>query len=380
MPFIRQDFARMRSDEYPIRLWTVAIFIFAVLPLLKKREIGRLLIGNEFDTTRKLSHKGITHYDGLYDQGRYFDNALSRYYLRKGWNISQFSILRSLSELLIMKILVNRYPDLQRHQISCHAAHKEGDRMVPCGNCEKCRRIMCMMIALDADPTNCGYKPEAIESALKSLSPQSLHQESASVRHLIWILSRKKKRLPIKGAFKNIKPKPEVLKLRFDPEHSPMEMFPTDLRLKLFRLCLEYADGAVHRQNREWVSFNPLSVSDLHKLYPFEMSPEVPLKSDSSFTEGNTERILWGELTWPEAEEQLKRLILHCCRWVRSSSTARICRWTRMHSMRVTLRSGWLKRAANQGRWYCLWFLTACPIPTTIFPEPSASITIPCRN
>jgi hypothetical protein len=36
MPFVRNDFANVRSDEYPIRLWTVAVFLFAALPLLRK--------------------------------------------------------------------------------------------------------------------------------------------------------------------------------------------------------------------------------------------------------------------------------------------------------------------------------------------------------
>ena len=138
MPFIRKDFANIRSDEYPIRLWTVAVFLFGVLPLLRKRGIGRLLIGDEYDTSVRKTVNGIPHYDGLYDQSLYFDHALSRYFMRKGWNISQFSILRPLSELLIEKILVERYPDLWRQQTSCHATHKEGERVYPCGHCEKC--------------------------------------------------------------------------------------------------------------------------------------------------------------------------------------------------------------------------------------------------
>ena len=32
LPFIRPDHARIRSDEYPIRLWTVAVFLFGALP------------------------------------------------------------------------------------------------------------------------------------------------------------------------------------------------------------------------------------------------------------------------------------------------------------------------------------------------------------
>ena len=46
-PFIRGDFAEIRSDQYPIRLWTVAVFLFGALPLLRKRRIGRLPIMTE---------------------------------------------------------------------------------------------------------------------------------------------------------------------------------------------------------------------------------------------------------------------------------------------------------------------------------------------
>ncbi len=162
MPFIRPDFHNIRSDEYAIRLWTVAVFSFGALPLIRKRGLSRLLIGDEFDTTRRCSHKGIMHYDGLYDQSLYFDQALSRYYSRKGWHLQQFSILRPLSELMIQKILALRYPGLQQHQVSCHATHKEVDRIYPCGQCEKCRRIVGMLKAMGIDPACCGYKEKHV--------------------------------------------------------------------------------------------------------------------------------------------------------------------------------------------------------------------------
>ena len=97
MPFIREDFANVRADIYPIRLWTVAVFLFGALPVVRQRNIGNLLVGDEYDTTIKANHQGITHYSGLYDQSKYFDNALTRYFTKKGWNIYQYSALRSLS-------------------------------------------------------------------------------------------------------------------------------------------------------------------------------------------------------------------------------------------------------------------------------------------
>jgi hypothetical protein len=243
MPFIRKDFAHIRSDEYPIRLWTVAVFLFGVLPLLRKRGIGRLLIGDEYDTTVRKTTHGIPHYDGLYDQSIYFDHALSRYFMRKGWNISQFSVLRPLSELLIEKILVERYPDLQRQQTSCHATHKEGERVYPCGQCEKCRRIVAMLEAIGADPVQCGYSPSRIQDCLEKLPHKRVSQEAAGARHLFFLLAQKglidsKELLP-----KAIQEHPEILKLRFDSKSSPINSIPTDLRKPLFRIFLKHAAG-----------------------------------------------------------------------------------------------------------------------------------------
>ena len=284
LPFVRRDFERMRSDEYPVRLWTVAVFVFGALPILKKRGIGRLLIGDEFDTTNRVSHRGITHYDGLYDQGRYFDNAMTRYFYHKAWGISQFSVLRPLSELLVEKILVERYPDLQQHQVSCHAAHKHGDRVRPCGRCEKCRRIVGMLMALGADPAKCGYTPEQINHCLKHLSEEGIHQETEGVKHLGHLLKAKGLITGSKlGSVRAIQ-RPEIMKLRFDSEKSPAEDIPVDLREHLYRLYLEHADGAVKRNGRIWIDFDPFSDKALKRPYPFEAPHAVPFRRSKNLT------------------------------------------------------------------------------------------------
>lgn len=273
MPFIRKDYNSIRSDEYAIRLWTVAVFSFGALPLMRKRGIGRLLIGDEFDTTRRTNHHGITHYDGLYDQSRYFDHALSRYYLRKGWNINQFSILRPLSELMIQKILVQRYPHLQKHQVSCHAAHKEDGRIRPCGQCEKCRRIQGMLMALDADPANCGYNESQVQKSLENFTSQHFNQESSCVHQLTFMLAEKKL-VKIPSSFKKfINGSAKVLKLRFDPQCSPINGIPMDLRVPLYQIYLEYTNGAVQRVKRQWKTIAPLSDISLYQSYPFEITP-----------------------------------------------------------------------------------------------------------
>ena len=310
LPFVRKDFERLRSDEYPIRLWTVAVFLFGALPLLKKRGIGRLIIGDEFDTTRRVSHKGITHYDGLYDQSRYFDDALSRYFHRKRWGVSQFSILRSLSELLIEKILIERYPEIQRHQVSCHAAHKEDDRVHPCGRCEKCRRIVGMLLALNGDPAHCGYSQEQVEQCLKSLSLKGIHQEAEAMQHLAALLVKKGLiREPSIGSA-GARSRPEIMKLRFDPEKSPLEVMPLDLREPLYRIYMQYADGAVKKRGRVWIAFNPLMDPAMKRPYIFEsIEPISDFESSPTYgSRGLSGHHILGELTWPEAEKRIKEV------------------------------------------------------------------------
>ena len=293
LPFLRQDFSNLRSDEYPIRLWTVAVFLFGSLPLIKKRGIGRLLIGDEFDTTNHTQTEGISHYDGLYDQSRHFDHAMSRYFLKKGWAVNQFSILRPLSEMLIEKILVKRYPHLFRHQISCHAAHKKEEKIRPCGKCEKCRRIVSMLTVLDADPKICGYTEEQIEQILKNIKAENIHQEEAGIQQLLFMLKEK-------GIIedKNYKEHSEILHLRFDSEHSPFNFVPVDLRVLLYRIYLQYAQGALRKSKKQWKKFDPTSYPDtLQMPYPFDLEQQ---KTDSK--RSSKENYLWGEMTWKEAE------------------------------------------------------------------------------
>ena len=254
LPFIRENFSSIRSDMYPIRLWTVAVFLFGVLPIARKGGIGNILIGDEYDTTVKGNLMGISHYNGLYDQSKYFDNAMTRYYRSKKWDIHQFSILRSLSELLIMKVLIKRYPELQKHQVSCHAAHAVDGRMFPCGRCEKCRRIIGMIKALDENPERCGFSNVQVAQGLKALEAHSVKQIGSDASHLYYLLLSKHLIRPNGFTLKLAREHAEIMKLRFDKERSSLEDMPKYIRKPLFDILTQYADGAVKRENLRWVA------------------------------------------------------------------------------------------------------------------------------
>jgi len=306
LPFVRPDYGRIRADIYPVRLWTVAVFLFGALPLMRARGVGRLVIGDEYDTSTRVTRDGITHYEGLYDQSRWFDNQLTRYFHRKGWRVSQFSVLRQLSELLIEKILAERYPDLLRQQMSCHAAHLEGERACPCGRCEKCRRIVGMLVALGADPAECGYTNVQVTRCLEELRTMSVKQESAGADQLRAMLAAR----GVVPPSAKVREHPEILQVRVDPERSPLDGFPSDLRRPLLRIFLEHAHGAVRRRGRVWTTLDPLSDPVLLRPYRFE-APSAGAPALSSRGRSGAKRpYVLGELTWPEAQTRLKEVDL----------------------------------------------------------------------
>jgi hypothetical protein len=226
--------------------------LFGVLPIARKKGIGNVLIGDEYDTTVKANTGGISHYSALYDQSKYFDNAMTRYYRSKGWKIYQYSILRSLSELLIMKVLIKRYPELQEQQVSCHAAHEVDGRMYPCGKCEKCRRIIGMVKVLDENPERCGYNEEQIANGLKQLASKSVKQLGSDASHLFYLLYKKDLVEHNEFTTKTAKEHPEIVKLRFDQERSNLEDMPMHLRKPMFGIFSQYTEGAVKRINNRW--------------------------------------------------------------------------------------------------------------------------------
>lgn len=307
LPLVRPDYHRIRADDYPIRLWTVAVFLFGALPVMRHRGIARIVIGDEYDTTRSVKHQGIPHYDGLYDQSRFFDNALSLYYRRKGWGVSQFSLLRPLSELLVEQVLVERYPELQRHQVSCHAATVKGEAALPCGKCEKCRRVVAMLSAVGGDPMRCGYSPAQVETCLAAAAEKGLHQESAGERQLMWLLAEQGRIPATKAAIgssrKERGPNPEIQALRFDDRRAPIQSIPSALRRPLYGMLLEHADGAVRRSGRKWMPFDLINDPSLARPYRFEAAEA---EDDDGGTRPATAArdYLLAELTWPEAERR----------------------------------------------------------------------------
>jgi creatinine amidohydrolase/Fe(II)-dependent formamide hydrolase-like protein len=309
LDFVRQDFARVRADFYPIRLWTVAVFVFGALPILASRRAGRLLIGDEYDTTQVGKRQGVTHYHGLFDQSLYFDQLLTRFFRDKGLAIEQTSLLRNCSELLVEKVLAERFPELIALQVSCHATHVEGDRVLPCGACEKCRRVVVMARALGLSPRILGYTPEQVAKIMSHLGSEELHQEKPAAAHAAYLLAKRGELAG--GSIGGVRPArhPEVLCLRVDPARSPLTLIPADLRRPVVDLLGEHAGGLVRKVGRAWEPAPappPAGRGDARKASPpapkrRRTAPPQPPAPPAELSE-----ILVAHMTWEEARDRFR--------------------------------------------------------------------------
>jgi hypothetical protein len=67
--------------------------------------------------------------------------------------------------------------------------------------------------------------------------------------------------------------KPEIMHLRFDEDHAPMDWIPADLRRKLIPIYAKYTQGALKKTEEKWHLFDPLTDPEFEKPYQYEVNP-----------------------------------------------------------------------------------------------------------
>jgi len=77
---------------------------------------------------------------------------------------------------------------------------------------------------------------------------------------------------------------------------------PRSLRAPLFEILMEHADGAVEKQGRNWVRFNPLTTEAISKPHAFDR----PEKSQPGQDYPHAARI--GPLNWPQAKRRFEEV------------------------------------------------------------------------
>lgn len=132
-------------------------FLFLGLPLVYHYGCKYILFGNEYSCDSSyVNEQGYTCFP-VYDQSTYWMREMNQMLsiLTSGL-VGAFSLVQPLQELAVAKVLYQRYPNLARYQMSCHADNLYAAENRWCGHCSKCARCYVFMKGLGFDPVLVG--------------------------------------------------------------------------------------------------------------------------------------------------------------------------------------------------------------------------------
>ncbi|MEM0024921.1 MAG: hypothetical protein QXF90_09650 [Thermofilaceae archaeon] len=251
MRILVPDFQRRSREIYPIRLFWFEHYAFASLPLAIKHRVGSICFGNEFDdfTGVQLEHKGIRHYCAAYDQSQEFEKFMTSWFAERGFQLKQWSPIRSITKLVVTRVLSRRYPWLFKLAMSCHSPVYRGGRLAPCGRCFKCTGVTLFLLAAGVDPEVLGYdewSPADLARRIRERKyriGESELEHSAYLANKIWGLN-----LP------RATPHPWVEMMLFDELSSHPDAIPyCGVREKVFDILEQYTTGYAWLKGGEWV-------------------------------------------------------------------------------------------------------------------------------
>jgi hypothetical protein len=254
MRIIRRDHRRIWADTYPIRLCIFPFYVFLLLPIFAKRRIGNILIGSEFDDPRTPPYfAGIRHFFGVYDQMQDFDARMERWLSERMPGMRQWSAVRSISGLIVEKILTSRYPELARFQRSCHSCRFNRSDLLPCGKCSKCQGILLFLMANKVDPSIMGYDHEDVTALPTRIAEGNLRLDEDEKNYALFL----------SGLSPNVNDweTGHIETIHFHKQTSDLQLLPAHFRSKIIGILARYTKGYAILQDGSWVGV--LKLSDL---------------------------------------------------------------------------------------------------------------------
>jgi len=132
-------------------------FCFISLPLAYNHKAKYILLGNQKDMDFSFFQDN-THYFPSYDQSTENETKQNKMISKfTDNNVAVHSLIKPLTNISIVKILFERFPEIAKHEFSCDClTHSNEDRW--CYSCNKCARLSLLMLANKIDPKAAGFE------------------------------------------------------------------------------------------------------------------------------------------------------------------------------------------------------------------------------
>jgi len=255
MRIIRKDHRKIWADTYPIRLCIFPVYVFLLLPIFAKRKIGNILIGSEFDDPRMSSYfAGIRHFFGVYDQTQDFDVRMEQWFSKRMPGMRQWSAVRTISGMIVERILTSRYPELARLQRSCHSCRFNHGALLPCGKCSKCQGVLLFLLANNVAPSIMGYSEEDVSALPARIAEGNLRLDEDEKNYALFLA----KLLP------NLNQETlHIETIHLNKPTSDLQLLPARFRSPILEILMKYTKGFSKLKGESWVAVS--EPSDLTK-------------------------------------------------------------------------------------------------------------------
>jgi len=257
MRIIRKDHRKIWADTYPIRLCIFPIYVFILLPIFSKRKIGNVLIGSEFDDPRlSFYFAGIRHFFGVYDQTQDFDVRMEKWFSKRMPGMRQWSAVRTISGMIVERILTKRYPEFAHLQRSCHSCRFSNGILLPCGKCSKCQGVLLFLLANSVDPSIMGYSETDVSALPARISEGNLRLDEDEKEYSLF-LSKLQPNLRDKSSL-------HIETIHINKSTSNPQLLPPCFRSSIFKILRQYTMGFSKLEGKLWVTVP--EPSDLPKV------------------------------------------------------------------------------------------------------------------
>jgi len=258
LAFIRPDHRSIRADTYPIRLCIFPFYIFSLLPIFLKEQVGNILLGSEFDDQREpQQYQGIHHYFGVYDQHQDFDDLMNAWYAHRIPSMTQWSAVRNISGLIVERILVKRYPSLALLQRSCHSCHIDKKDIVPCGHCSKCLGVILFLLANHERPEIMNFQKQDVQQFFDRIQKTSLRLDVDEQEYALLLAKTPDEKFNSASTIQHVNGI-HVYPAYCDPLH-----IPASFRLPLYKIFEHYTKGYYTLKDKQWVEIPKTKVFTL---------------------------------------------------------------------------------------------------------------------
>ncbi len=246
MRIIRKDHRKIWADTYPIRLCIFPFYVFLLLPIFATRGIGNLLIGSEFDDPRMPPYfAGIRHFFGVYDQTQDFDVKMEQWFSKRMPGMRQWSAVRSISGMIVERILTSRYSEFARLQRSCHSCRFHHGDFLPCGRCSKCQGILLFLLANNANPSIMGYGEGDVSALPARIAEGNLRLDEDEKNYALFLA----KLLPNLRDQETL----HIETIHINKPTSNLQLLPAHFRSPLLEILTKYTKGFSILKDESWV-------------------------------------------------------------------------------------------------------------------------------